>query len=599
MARLILLHSIQPSEMDRAVLRLADWMGVESKAITNSNQCTLREQLEQAARNGQVCVAAGADTLAERSELSEIVHVIAECGGERVVPMLVYGIGRSPSHITLLEKLGCRSIKGVHHVQKQSLRYTFAAERKIDLQQLAGQEFSDETSGGCDVFEIVPSAEDEVVPLLSAEDHPVFIRTQAGRGKIDLYLWATNRIADVGKPASCEAELACMYQWLLPAMVYLKAGFGSRCWHNPNVRARLIIDDPLLHSQYGFLNYDELFNSMRRVSYGTSLAFIPWNYRRSHRQVADLFQASKNLLSLCVHGCDHAKHEFDSDDEAHLTQIASLALQRMNRHYERSRVLHENVMVFPQGEFSSVALRALRRSGFVAAVNTSCFPSREEVELPLGDLMRPAVCRFHGFPIFLRRGPNRIIDIAVDLFVGRAGFVVEHHEFVRQGYGNWEQFVVQMNALDARLTWDSLLDTVTEACLQKVAGDAEMEIQFFTPVFKWMNQLDRPVLARFSKFEPDPILIKKIRVNGKERPFHAADGHVHFDVEVETKALIAVEILDKEVNPILPFKPSLGHQIFVGARRLLSEFRDNMLARHPIWFEQAKGIARYLRRTYQ
>ena len=597
MNKLLLIESIQSSMMDSAMERLANWMGLKTTIIKHPTYSDLSEELKQANRNGQVCIAVGADTLAQLSELSALVHAMSEFSAERSVSMLVYGIGGSSSHIILMERLGCRTIDGVHHIQKQPLRFRFSTKEKACLQQLAGLEFSEEVLLGCDVFEMAPSPKDEVAPLLFAEDLPVFVHTQAGRGNINLYLWATNQIADVGAPASRGARPESMYQWLLPAIIYLKACFGSSCWHNPNVRARLIIDDPLLHPQYGFLRFDALLRSMRRVSYGTSLAFIPWNCRRSQEQVADLFQTNKDLLSLCIHGCDHTNHEFDSDDEMHLTQIAALALQRMKVHHERSGLLHERIMVFPQGHFSSIALRALRKNGFVAAVNSSCYPTRGEAELTLGDLMRPAVCHFHGFPIFLRRGPNRIVDIAVDLFVGRAALVVEHHEFVRDGYGKWEQFAAQMNALDERLSWGTLIETITETCLQKVAGEDAIDIKLFTPVFKWTNYLERPVLARLSKFEPNPKLIKEVRVDDQCWPFHVAEGYLHFDVVVEGKASIMVEILDKERQPVLPFKPSLGHQISVGSRRVLSEFRDNTLARHPTWLECAKGIARHLKLT--
>ena len=45
---------------------------------------------------------------------------------------------------------------------------------------------------------------------------------------------------------------------------------------------------------------------MQRQRFSTSIAFIPWNYRRSTRDVASLFSSTPpGLLSLCVHGCDH------------------------------------------------------------------------------------------------------------------------------------------------------------------------------------------------------------------------------------------------------------------------------------------------------
>lgn len=271
MDQLLLIESAQPTEMDRAMLRLADWMGVKTTVITHPSHSNWMEQLKQTTQDGHVCIAASAETLAQLSELFVLVHAMSEFAAERSVSMLIYGIGGSSSHITLMKRLGCRAIDGVHHIQKQPLRFRFSTKEKACLQQLAGLEFSEEVLLGCDVFQMDPSAKDEVAPLLFAEDHPVFVHAQVGRGNIGLYLWATNQIADVGALAPRGARPESMYQWLLPAIIYLKACFGSSCWHNPNARARLIIDDPLLHPQYGFLRYDALLHSMRRVSYGTSL----------------------------------------------------------------------------------------------------------------------------------------------------------------------------------------------------------------------------------------------------------------------------------------------------------------------------------------
>lgn len=594
MKQFLVIEGSQPSGMDRAIVRLADWMGVETKVITNVRHSDVMDQLECAARYGQVCVAAGADTLAQRPELSKII--LATLGGDakRSVPMLVYGITGSSSHTALLENLGCRWIHRVHQIKKQPLRYRFSANEKACLQQLAGMEFSDESSVACDVFEIASLVTDDVVSLLFAEDCPVLVRAQAGRGDIDLYLWATDQIADVEAPVSRGVEVESLYQWLLPAIVYLKACFGSQCWHNPNVRARLIIDDPLLHPQYGFLRYDALLESMRRVPYGTSLAFIPWNYRRTHKQVADMFLENSGVLSLCVHGCDHTNHEFDSYDVRQLIQISSMALQRMMEHHARSSVPHEKVMVFPQGHFSSIALRALRISGFVAAVNSSCYPSREEVTFRLGDLMRPAVCHFYGFPIFLRRGPIRIFDIAVDLFVGRAGFIVEHHEFVRDGYGKWEQFVAAMNGLDERLTWAGLEETITESCLQKVAGDNRMDVQFFTHIFRWRNRTSHAVHVHLGKSEPDPLIVNQLLINGAPHPYVLKDGWLYCDFLVKPDAAIHVTILYEDSTKLVPFRPSLGHALGVSIRRVLSELRDNHLSRHPKLLGYAKAAVRHL-----
>lgn len=53
--------------------------------------------------------------------------------------------------------------------------------------------------------------------------------------------------------------------------------------------ACIIIDDPLLRENYGFLNYRKLLDLMDKHDFHTSIAFIPWNYNRTDKNLATLF----------------------------------------------------------------------------------------------------------------------------------------------------------------------------------------------------------------------------------------------------------------------------------------------------------------------
>jgi hypothetical protein len=215
----------------------------------------------------------------------------------------------------------------------------------------------------------------------------------------------------------------------------------------------------------------------------------------------------------------------------------------------------------------------------------------------LGDLLLPAVCRFHGFPIFPRRDPIRIFDVAVDLFLGKAAFIVEHHEFVRDGYDKWEQFATRMNDLDDRLAWPSLVDTVTESCLQKVVGEDRIEVRFFTPFFKWRNPSDRPVYVHFSRYDPEPSLIREIRLDGQVVPFQVKDDFIQFDRIVFPRTAISVDVIDQTVPSTAAPKARLADSVRAGLRRYLSEFRDNTLVRHPVLLGCAKSAVQYFKLT--
>ena len=197
---------------------------------------------------------------------------------------------------------------------------------------------------------------------------------------------------------------------LIPLLAFLRHGFGKTCWHSPESTARFIIDDPLLAEQYGFLDYRALLSSMHREGYGTSIAFIPWNYRRTSSHTASSLFGRRPDLSICIHGCDHTNKEFESADPALLEWKAGLALERMERHQTRTGLPFERVMVFPQGRFSSDAMRALRAADYLAAVNSTCFPADEGRD--------PLILQAQGIPVrFIVAGLRRSAEDAPPPFV--------------------------------------------------------------------------------------------------------------------------------------------------------------------------------------
>src|SRR4030095_11190767 len=104
-----------------------------------------------------------------------------------------------------------------------------------------------------------------------------------------------------------------------------------------------------------------------------------------------------------------------AQDASLLTKKAGLALQRMESQQTHTGATFEPVMVFPQGLFSTAAVTAVRDNAYLAAVNSTCFPTNMgSDDLKLSDLLRPAVTRYNGFPIFQRRYPRSLIDFAFD-----------------------------------------------------------------------------------------------------------------------------------------------------------------------------------------
>jgi hypothetical protein len=370
------------------------------------------------------------------------------------------------------------------------------------------------------------------------------------------------------------------------------------CWHGTNTTGRLIIDDPLLKKAYGCLDFAALRESMRSARYGTSVAFIPWNHWRSSRTGAAEVVDGSPELSICVHGCDHTNKEFEDTDPGSLQWKTETALQRMERHRQRTGVAFDPVMVFPQGKFSSPALRALRTSGYLAAVNTTCFPSYGEAEpLTIADMLRPAIMKFHGFPVFQRRYPRRLIDFAFDIFLGRPVLIVQHHDDFREGYRAMEEFVTELHKLEPALSWGPLSEQLAQSCMVRSIADNAMEVRFFTGQFRFKNAATGRTAFTFSKEEPDAAAVSYVLVDGKSVPFSIENGMLIFEHQVEPGRTIEVRVVDRPVCSKPLKRPGMGHAVGVTVRRALSEFRDSTLMKHPRLMTAASALATKLRVT--
>ena len=300
-----------------------------------------------------------------------------------------------------------------------------------------------------------------------------------------------------------------------------------------------------------------------------------------------------------MHGCDHANQEFSAVDPDALQRMSDMALERMERHRGRTGLPYAAVMVFPQGNFSSAAMRALRTSGFVAAVNTTCFPTNADAEpLTIADALRPAITKFDGIPLFQRRYPGRLIDFAFDAFVGRPLLIVQHHDDFRDGARDQEAFVRELTKIEPDLVWGSLAELLPRSCMMRRASDDSIEVRFFTRQFRFNAPASGATRLDLSKEEWDPSRIEAVEVNGRATQFACSDGLLTLEHKAEPGESVEVTVRDK-ARPAVHSRSGMGmrHTAGVCVRRALSEFRDLTLARHPRLLAAATQIAAHLKVT--
>lgn len=595
MKHLLLVSHPAQSAQEEQILKLAGWMGVPTKKLTIEEEAASALQTLRQLDRSECCVAVSAETLAF------LLNVVPAASLQDFVEnhraeMLVFSCGRSSHHENLLSWLTNGAVGRLSSPEEKS-DFSLPHSGKEFSGQFAGLSFSLRRAVSVPAYELRDTNRSGIQEIMLADKSPVFLR--ARRASCDLFLLAVAQIPDIDERLSPDKGIEEYYDQVIPLLLFLRHCFGASCWRGPESTARFIIDDPLLNQTYGFLDFGALGSSMRSAGYGTSIAFIPWNHwRTSKKKAARILDQGANL-SICVHGCDHINKEFDVVDPETLQWKAGTALRRMERHERRTGVPFERVMVFPQGRFSTPAVLALRTNDYLAAVNTTCFPTNDGAEpLTISDFLRPAVTRFHGFPIFQRRYPRRLIDSAFDIFLGRPVLLVQHHEYFRDGYQQWEEFVNGLHKLEPALAWTTLSSQLMRSCLMRSVSEDSMEVRFFTRKFKWKNPRATPTRCLLTRHETDASAIAAVRVDGKSVPFSIQGDLLLLELQLGPGQLIEMEIMDRP-RPHAPVhsRPGMTHTVGVSVRRVLSEFRDKTLARHPRLMQAATKVARKMKAT--
>jgi len=574
------------------LLKVAEWMGVPTQRIAIETIVSTGCFVEKS-QPSKCCLAISADSLRRlyQSTQPALLKIFIE---EQCEELLVFGCTDHLRHSTVLSWLTAGAISGItapKAIEVFQLPYTGQAFSR----QLASLTFSTAHTVSTPTFEL-DSSTSEVLPIISGDGRPMFVATK--QNSCQMFLLSGAEIVDIHEPVNGDRAVEDRYDQIIPILIVLHHCFGSFCWHSPHRTARFIIDDPLLTRKYGFLTYKELLSSMRSADYGTSIAFIPWNYRRTTRRAAaDLFEGRPNL-SICIHGCDHTNKEFATSEKGVLDWKGNLGLQRMKTHETRTDVPFEPVMVFPQGQFSSSALLALRTNNYLAAVNTTCFPTDEQNVLTIADFLRPAITRFHGFPLFQRRYPKRLVDCAFDIFLGKPTLLVEHHQYFQHGYEVLERFVRELRNLEPALSWPTLSSQLMKSCVTRQVSGNSAEVQFFTSQFQFQNGIEGCDHLLLTKYEPDSSVVRTVLLDGISVPFYVEKDYLHLEVNTTAGQSIRIEIVD---NPEAP-RPtnsycSLQYNARVRLRRELSEFRDNRLVRYPRLLKAAKRLLKRLKLT--
>jgi hypothetical protein len=416
------------------------------------------------------------------------------------------------------------------------------------------------------------------------------------RSGVRFFLNACSETIDINSPATTYFDVKEYFCCAVPIAMYLRWAFADICWTGLETRGCLIVDDPLLKPRYGFLRFSDTLELMASHNFTTTIAFIPWNWRRTNRQTVRQFQLHTDRLSICVHGCDHSGGEFAARSTALLNRRIKTANQRMESLSKRTSLQYDKIMVFPQGSFSPEAGRALKLNGFVAAVNTEVAPSGSaRNDTKIADLWNVAIMKYGTFPIFTRRYlTHGVENFAFDALLGKPCLMVAHHEVFKDRGRELIEFIGKLNSLKWNLRWCSLGDAISHSFKIRECTPGTRAIQMYAEHLVIENPSTEPREAVVLKEESDPDCVKAVMVNQKTID-HAYEGnHLQFRVTVPPGERTEVRVSYFDKLDLDPHKDGIGYSMKMRVRRHLSEFRDNYVSQNDLLYATAAKVKRFL-----
>lgn len=422
-----------------------------------------------------------------------------------------------------------------------------------------------------------------VFSIIESGDCASFVRLELY--SVPVFLCTADPI-DIASPLSGDVfDVRAHFLTAVPAALYIRWSFAGLAWELPKDCACLVIDDPLLRPTYGNLNFEKLRQVMADVGFTASIAFIPINWSRNARETVDLFRRNSELLSVSIHGCDHTSGEFVSRDDQALLRKVHRALLRMDSFSEATGLPYDPVMVFPQGLFSSEAMRALRKTRMLGVVNTDVKVSvSQSTQVDIADYWKLAITTHEGFPIFSRRYPtDGIANFAFDVLVGKPCILTAHHGDFANDCREIARFIARLNSLYWDVKWCSLGEMLRSGYRQRWSGSDTFDVQMYSREVSVVNARGKPTL--FHIYLPPSVSALDTRleilVGGRGAGSHPEGTPPSISLELAPNECASIRAMYTGVDVRTGDfgEEPLGKRIRALLRRRLSEIRDELSAR--------------------
>lgn len=575
---------------DTRLIRLAEFLGVEAQPLSLERPVrSYGEFFEKAVNDRQSCLVANAEVFREWLEAGEIPTELITFLQSHFRRLLVYGLDLDPFSQALVRALSNGEIREVRTIERADAGYEIAAGSADVCEAFAGLSFGPADPSNDRVMSTAGGGS-RIRSLIQVGG--LVLMASMRQAETEVFFLAGKDVADLDAEVG-ETPVEAYFSRLMPYAMALRHIFAEQCWLPAKPHASVIIDDPWLKKNYGFLNFEQLLKLVKQHNFHATIAFIPHNCRRSSPRIARMFRENRDRLALCFHGNDHTGAEFAANDTALLNAMVSMAEKRMDVHRQITGIDCDRVMVFPQGNFSVEAMSVLRAHNFDAAVNTTPHPRQQVVHLTLREIAQPAVLRYARFPLFLRKDSEHTqnADIAFNLFFGRPVVIVEHHQ-IFQHPEELIDAVARINKIAPNIRWSSPGAAVNNAILRRRTGDNRYQVCAFSRSVEISN----PSEARVHYSVEWSHATEDAHVEGVQRDgnpcadFKVDENGTHASFDLGPKSSASLAMVHQNLHP----QTNLGFRRTVRAvvRRRLSEIRDNYLSKNPSVLNAAKSLQR-------
>lgn len=575
-------------DLDTRLVRLAEFLGIPCETLALANVADRAMFLEKSLSDQCTCFVVNPRVMKEWIGSDGIPADLVAFLLSRFPKILVHGLRVEGFDTEMVAALSRGRLKSVEPIDEEHLCYTIARDSKHVCEAFAGISFGPVNRRNDHVFNTDDSA---VEQLISIGSRPFMATVRLEETEI-LFL-ASEDVVDLSA-AIGDAPLAEYFSQFVPHAMALRYAAGDECWRPSSAHASITIDDPLLKKRYGFLNFESLLGLANRYNFHIAIAFIPHNFRRNSPLITRMFQENEERLSICFHGNDHTGGEFASTNRALLNTLLRVAEDRMNLHQQMTGLPCDRVMVFPQGNFSIEAMSVVKSHNFYAAVNRAPHPPEQPVRLTIGELAQPAVLRYGGFPLFIRKPIRQIQsqDVAFDLFFGRPVLIGEHHD-IFQNPEILVEIATKINSLASEIHWTKLATLVSNSILTRRTPDGTHHVRAYSGTIRISN--DSGSIRRYSiewGDSWDGASIEQVLMDGTSYfGFAINDAGLQLEVELAPGSSRTFSLVHRKAHANTR---NLGlvwnAQAFL--RRRLSELRDNYLSKNQRLLTAARALQR-------